>query len=78
MYYMISSETLEEFGIPKSRLEKLFHYITNEGVRDKLYERGYPVTSDRKLQQLSHFIMLKFEDDFIDRMISYLNYRGQI
>ena len=76
MRYLITKELAEEHGIPINRLEKVFDYITFDDFRLRMEERDYNFLEDDEIETLSNFIISKFEDEHLERIISYLEYRG--
>lgn len=76
--YIITEEMAKEYGIPLKKLERVFNYNTYEDMKNSLEELGYEGITKSKLERLEEVITFKFEDDALQRMISYLEYRGML
>ncbi|MGL6099315.1 MAG: hypothetical protein ACRCZ9_10360 [Fusobacteriaceae bacterium] len=76
--YLTTEEMAKEYGIPLDKLSRVFNYNTFEDMKDTLKELGYEQITDSKMERLQEVITFKFEDDVVQRMISYLEYRGML
>ncbi|MGL4568001.1 MAG: hypothetical protein ACRCU6_05680, partial [Fusobacteriaceae bacterium] len=70
--YLITEEMAKEYGIPMKELSRVFSYNTFEDMENCLEELGYERVTKSKMDRLQEIITFKYEDDILQRMISYL------
>lgn len=73
--FIITKEMAEKHGILLEKMERVFQYSTFQDMENTLDDMGYKDISIDKLEEMAGVILLKYEDDILERMISYLEYR---